>query len=987
MANTVVGFSINIEGINSINDLNKAIKETTAALNATEDAAERLKLQEKLGKLTAEQKAAKKNQDDLNKSFLETSNSLGAYDKLSAKLNRLRKEYKDLEVSGQGGGKGAQALLKQIQALDGQLKDTDAKVGQFQRNVGNYGDAVKGIADNLGGVGTFASQAVGGIQAFGAAFKAALGPIGLIIAAIGLVIGSVRAFFNSSEEGQNKFRRLQAIAKVVFDNLTDIFERLGEIIVGVFEKPVESIKALGNFIYENITNRFIGLLELIPKLGKAMGEVFSGDFAAAGKTATDALAKMTLGVADFTDKATNGFNVANNMLKDFVKTTQEEIALQNKLSDIQDKLDVREREIIVQNAKLAQQTAEARFKAAQTDKYSSEERIKLLQQAMATEMQQLKNQEELVATRLMLAKAKMSMDDKDKDSLKEIAELEAELINLKTQNLNETRRIQSTTSDLIKSIETEKDVVKNFLSETTKLNQSIVEKTNKVVSDLIQNEFDKRRQLAKDGYDKEVQDIQNSINAEKKANEEKLKEVQKKFGDQSKEAIAFQEAISNVEKTYVTDLDKFKEEREKQLQKEIIKIAEDEVKLKADIQKKAFDANMKREQDTANMLIQQKEIQFNQETALLDKNKEEDAKKILKLEEQLNQDIYYITANRLKDEQELIENELKNNANLTLEEQTDLNNKLIALKNDEAKQFADNEQKKRNEVKKTSDEQEEAQRKAIENALAYAQEAVSIISGFIEAADNQRLERLEKDAEANAKIQEDLNNRLQNATGLERRYLEQQLENNVKTAERIEKEKEKIEAEAAKKRKATAIIESIINTALAVTRAYFESGPIGAVIAGIFGAAQTAVIAAQPLAKGGVVGKGDEIVQFASGGRVTSKGNIKPLSNGDNVLATLKTGEIVLNESQQRRIGYASLKKAQIPNFANGGLVGAPSTLITNANNSIANEQMRVNLMDEMISATNSRIDRLTVVYTATTDFEVEKGRNDKKTIKANSTF
>jgi hypothetical protein len=106
------------------------------------------------------------------------------------------------------------------------------------------------------------------------------------------------------------------------------------------------------------------------------------------------------------------------------------------------------------------------------------------------------------------------------------------------------------------------------------------------------------------------------------------------------------------------------------------------------------------------------------------------------------------------------------------------------------------------------------------------------------------------------------------------------------------------------------------------------------IYAGIAGAAQTALIAAQPLAKGGVVGKGDEIVQFASGGRVTSKGNIKPLSNGDNVLATLKTGEIVLNESQQRRIGYASLKKAQIPNFANGGLVGAPSTLITNANNS-----------------------------------------------------
>jgi hypothetical protein len=987
MANTVVGFSINIEGINSINDLNKAIKETTAALNATEDAAERLKLQEKLGKLTAEQKAAKKNQDDLNKSFLETSNSLGAYDKLSAKLNRLRKEYKDLEVSGQGGGKGAQALLKQIQALDGQLKDTDAKVGQFQRNVGNYGDAVKGIADNLGGVGTFASQAVGGIQAFGAAFKAALGPIGLIIAAIGLVIGSVRAFFNSSEEGQNKFRRLQAIAKVVFDNLTDIFEKLGEIIVGVFEKPVESIKALGNFIVQNITNRFVGLLELIPKLGKALSEAFSGDFVAAGKTATDALAKLTLGVADFTDKAVNGFNVANNLLVEFAKNTEKEIAQRQKISDLQDALDKKERDVLIQNAKLQQQVAEARLKAAQTDKFSSEERLKFLDQAIAAELQTLKNSEEIAATKLSIAKQIMAQDDADKDSLKEIAQLEADLINLRTQNFAETRRITGQRAQLVKELEAEVALTKSFTEEAAKFTSTIVEKTNKVITDLIENEFVKRRQLSQDNFNRDLSEIDATLEAQKKANEKNLKEIEEKYGKESQQAKDFQKVVTEDEKKATEEAAKFKEEREKQLKKEIIKTNEDEVKLKADIQKKALDANLKREQDTANMLIQQKQIQFSQETALLDKNKEEDAKKILKLEEQLNQDIYYITANRLKDEQELIENELKNNKNLTIEEQAELNNKLIALKNDEAKQFADNEQKKRNEVKKTSDEQEEAQRKAIENALAYAQEAVSIISGFIEAADNQRLERLEKDAEANAKIQEDLNNRLQNATGLERRYLEQQLENNVKTAEKIEKEKEKIEAEAAKKRKATAIIESIINTALAVTRAYFESGPIGAVIAGIFGAAQTAVIAAQPLAKGGVVGKGDEIVQFASGGRVTSKGNIKPLSNGDNVLATLKTGEIVLNESQQRRIGYASLKKAQIPNFANGGLVGAPSTLITNANNSIANEQMRVNLMDEMISATNNRIDRLSVVYTATTDFEVEKGRNDKKTIKANSTF
>lgn len=990
MANTVVGFSINIDGINSINDLNKAIKETTAALNATEDAAERLELQKKLAGLVAEQKAVKKNQDDLNKSLLETSSALGAYDKLSARLNRLRKEYKDLAVSGKGSEKATKDLLKEIQALDEQLKETDASVGQFQRNVGNYGDAVKDVAGNLGGVGDFAGKAVNGVRAFGAAFKAALGPIGLIIAAIGLAVTAIKAFFNGSEEGQNKFRRLQAIAKVVFDNLIDILEYAGELLVSVFENPLESLKALGNFIVQNITNRFIGLLELLPQLGKAIGQVFRGEFQAAGKTATDALAKVALGVTDFTKKATDGFLQANKAFNEFVKNTQSEIALQQKLQDIKDNLDKREREVLVRNAQLQQKVAEAKLKVAQADQFSSEERLKFLDEAIEAELQTLKNAESIAATRLMVAKQEANQNQNTKEDYKEIAQLEADLINLRTESIGRTESLAGQRAAFIQELEAEVEQTKNFTEELAKFNETIIESTNKVITDLIENEFEKRRKISNDNFQNDLNNLNASIDAQRKTNEANLKELQLKLGKESQQVKDYQKSIDEFEKNSAIEVANFKEQRELQLQKELIKIAEDEVKLKADIQKKALDANLKREQDTANMLIAQKQIQFNQETALLDKNKKEDAERILELERQLNQDIYYITANRLKDEQELLQNELKNNANLTIDEQNDLNNRLVALKAEEVKQFADAEQLKRDEIKKTNEEAAQSLNENIQKAGEFTQLALDTLNSFFDASDERRLKRLEKDEEANNQIQENLNERLQTATGLERRYLEQQLEANKQNAENLAKQKEKIEKESAKRRKATAIIESIINTALAVSSALATPpapNVVAALIAGIAGAAQTAVIAAQPLAKGGVVGKGDEIVQFANGGRVTSKGNIKPLSNGDNVLATLKTGEIVLNESQQRRIGYATLKKAQIPNFAEGGLVGAPSTLITNANNTIANEQMRVNLMDEMISATNNRIDRLTVVYTATTDFEVEKGRNDKKTIKANSTF
>ena len=93
MANTIVGFTIEIDGINTIDELNAEIKATTKAMKGLDTATEEYSEQaQKLAKLKAEQKAIKKQQDNLNKSLLETSKNLGSYDKLSAKLNRLRKE-------------------------------------------------------------------------------------------------------------------------------------------------------------------------------------------------------------------------------------------------------------------------------------------------------------------------------------------------------------------------------------------------------------------------------------------------------------------------------------------------------------------------------------------------------------------------------------------------------------------------------------------------------------------------------------------------------------------------------------------------------------------------------------------------------------------------------------------------------------------------------------------------------------------------------
>ena len=56
------------------------------------------------------------------------------------------------------------------------------------------------------------------------------------------------------------------------------------------------------------------------------------------------------------------------------------------------------------------------------------------------------------------------------------------------------------------------------------------------------------------------------------------------------------------------------------------------------------------------------------------------------------------------------------------------------------------------------------------------------------------------------------------------------------------------------------------------------------------------------------------------------------MANGDNILATVKTGEVILNQIQQERIGGpAALSAAGVPGFDRGGKVELNEKLRANA--------------------------------------------------------
>jgi len=70
---------------------------------------------------------------------------------------------------------------------------------------------------------------------------------------------------------------------------------------------------------------------------------------------------------------------------------------------------------------------------------------------------------------------------------------------------------------------------------------------------------------------------------------------------------------------------------------------------------------------------------------------------------------------------------------------------------------------------------------------------------------------------------------------------------------------------------------------------------------------------------------GETTKGFAMGGKVTANhGTPIQRSNGDNILATVKTGEVILNERQQAMLGGdATFRRMGVPGFASGGIVSA----------------------------------------------------------------
>jgi hypothetical protein len=119
-----------------------------------------------------------------------TKQASGSYLELNSILIKLKRQFKELSEAERNGAIGRD-LQKRIGALDKELKDIDGKIGQFQRNVGNYKGAILDAFSQISPKGAALAGVFDGITSSGAGLGGVAGGVAAIAAGVQLLSAGI----------------------------------------------------------------------------------------------------------------------------------------------------------------------------------------------------------------------------------------------------------------------------------------------------------------------------------------------------------------------------------------------------------------------------------------------------------------------------------------------------------------------------------------------------------------------------------------------------------------------------------------------------------------------------------------------------------------------------------------------------------------------------------------------------------------------------
>jgi hypothetical protein len=376
---------------------------------------------------------------------VDETDAVVSIEKLTKANKELREERKKVDLSTEDGIKKVRDINAQIEKNTATITANSTTIEKNRANVGNYTESINKskvgqvdfnkslsaatpVLDSVSGGLVSATSGFMGMVKASLAFIAT--PIGAVIAALGAAIGALTAYFKSSEDAENKLTKITTIFSAVVEQLMNGVEFLGEKIFYAFSNPQEALKDLGKFLQDQLVNRFVGMLELIPKLGEAVKLLFEGKFEEAGTVASNAVIKVTAGVE-------NGVEKIINFTKEVAAAVEEGIKNGEKLAGIQRRLDREERQLIVARAKTALEVGKLREEAL---KQEGEVKKATIEEAIALETQLAELELAHAQAKQEQAQIELENNGDTIEAKKKVAEAVAEVLNAEANKYAATLR-------------------------------------------------------------------------------------------------------------------------------------------------------------------------------------------------------------------------------------------------------------------------------------------------------------------------------------------------------------------------------------------------------------------------------------------------------------------------------------------------------------------------------------------------------------------
>ena len=395
----------------------------------------------------------KKYEDTLNGQRQKLADMQSAYDAMD-------KEMRDSE--------GGKAFLQQIKEQHDAVLGLEGATGRMQRNVGNYGESIKGVIPSVD------------------KFDAVLNKMGTSMDDLQKGVGTASKSIVS---------HFATIGKALITPPLGIIVAILTGIMLIFSKVASAIKKND----DAMTNLQVAFSAFKP-IATAIGKIFEGIGVA--------LSKVAVGIANVVTKISSalipGFEEASKKVTEYILAV--------------DALEETQRQYTVQNAKDAQEIA--KYRAIASESTDLEERKKALQSAIALEEEIARRNVEIATKTLELRKeqARQEVDTTD-ETKNEIARLEAEKIQAETDYYNKKREMAAQIREINNKINAEN--VKNHqeyikrLEEQRKAQEEAEKARQEALKASLENEKAIRQQmedfkasLIKDAGERELVEMQ-----------------------------------------------------------------------------------------------------------------------------------------------------------------------------------------------------------------------------------------------------------------------------------------------------------------------------------------------------------------------------------------------------------------------------------------------------------------------------------------------